>query len=176
MSSLVIPPPLEALRNRPFSFYPAIRNIEHNQWHYRKATWSDVVVVNARTGREIAIPRRFLGELASIEDPMVIVGLLRELEFREGVIWPYKRRVIEMPIAVGASVPPPAYEQRNSPAPVVGIRLESRNDSSMFRFIGGALVLGIVAAYVVINFYRAGIESSNRRPPHSTATLHTRER
>jgi len=157
MSSPVIPPPLEALRNRPFSFYPAILNIEHNKWQYRKATWSDVLVVNARTGQEIWIPRRFLGEISRIEDPVVIVGLLKELEYREGAVWPYQRRVIEMPIAVGASAPLPSPAQRAGLAPVVGIRLESNTESHIFRLVGGALVLGIVAAYVAVNFYRDSV-------------------
>src|ERR1700683_3288401 len=103
-----ISPPLEGLRNRPFSIYPAILDIEHNEWRYRKATWSEVLVVNARTGQEIWIPRRFLGEISRIEDPVVIVGLVKELEYREGAVWPYQRRVIEMPIAVGAPARPPA--------------------------------------------------------------------
>jgi len=154
MSSPVIPPPLEALRNRPFSFYPAILNIEHNKWQYRKATWSDVLVVNARTGREIWIPRRFLGEISRIEDPVVIVGLLKELEFKEGAVWPHRRRVIEMPIAVGASTRAPSPAQQTGPAPVVGIRLESNTESHFFRIAGGVLVLGIVAAYVAVSFYR----------------------
>ncbi len=170
MSSLVIPPPLEALRNRPFSFYPAILNIEHNQWQYRKATWSDVLVVNSRTGQEIWIPRRFLGEIASIEDPMVIVGLLRELEYREGAVWPYQRRVIEMPIAVGGPAPPPMPARREGLAPVVGIRLEPKKESNLFRIVGGALVAGIVAAYVVVNLLGG---AANRRPPRSATTSHT---
>jgi hypothetical protein len=157
MSSPVIPPPLEALRNRPFSFYPAILNIERNKWQYRKATWTDVLVVNARTGLEIWIPRRFLGEISSIEDPVVIVGLLKELEYREGAVWPYQRRVIEMPIAVGASAPPPSPAQRAGPAPVVGIRLESDTEWHLFRIVGGALVLGVVAAYFAVNFYRDSV-------------------
>lgn len=157
MSSPVIPPPLEALRNRPFSFYPAILNIEHNKWQYRKATWSDVLVVNARTGQEIWIPRRFLGEISRIEDPVVIVGLLRELEYKEGAVWPYQRRVIEMPIAVGALASPPVPAPRTGPAPVVGIRLESSPESHILRIVGGALVLGIVAAYVAVNFYRDSV-------------------
>jgi hypothetical protein len=157
MSSPVIPPPLEALRNQPFSFYPAILNIEHNKWHYRKATWSDVLVVNARTRQEIWIPRRFLGEISRIEDPVVIVGLLKELEYKEGAVWPYQRRVIEMPIAVGASARPPSPPPRTGPAPVVGIRLESNAESHLFRMVGGALVLGIVAAYVVVSFYRDSV-------------------
>jgi hypothetical protein len=157
MSSPVIPPPLEALRNRPFSFYPAVLNIEHNKWQYRKATWSDVLVVNARTGQEIWIPRRFLGEISRIEDPVVIVGLLKELEYKQGAIWPHRRRVIEMPIAVGAPALPLSPTQRAGPAPVVGIRLESNTESHFLRTVGGALVLGIVAAYVAVNFYRDSV-------------------
>ena len=157
MSSPVIPPPLAALRNQPFSFYPAILNIEHNKWQYRKATWSDVLVVNARAGLEISIPRRFLGEISRIEDPVVIVGLLRELEYKEGAVWPYQRRVIEMPVAVGEPARPPAPAEGTGLAPVVGIRLESNTESHILRIVGGALVLGIVAAYVVVNFYRDSV-------------------
>ena len=157
MYSPVVPPPLETLHNRPFSFYPAILNIEHNKWQYRKATWSDVLVVNARTGQEIWIPRRFLGEISSIEDPVVIVGLLRELEYKEGAVWPYQRRVIEIPIAVGSLTRPPAPAHQTGLAPVVGIRLESNAESHILRMVGGALVLGIVAAYVAVNFYRDSV-------------------
>ena len=151
-----IPPPLEALRHRPFSFYPAILDIEHNEWQYRKATWSEVLVVNARTGQEIWIPRRFLGETSRIEDPVVIVGLVRELEYRSGAVWPHQRRVIEMPMAVGAALPSSVRPLQREPAPVVGIRLESKTDSNIFRLVGGALVVGIVAAYFVVNLYRGG--------------------
>jgi hypothetical protein len=165
MSAPVIPPPLEALRNRPFSFYPAILNIEHNQWHYRKATWSEALVVNARTGQEIWIARHYLGEISSIEDPVVIVGLLKELEYKGGAVWPYQRRVIEMPLAVGESRP--AAGRRTGPAPVVGIRLEPRGDSHIFRFVGGALVAGIVAAYFVVNLCRESL-------PHTRATYHAK--
>src|ERR1017187_141454 len=157
MSSPVIPPPLEALRNRPFSFYPAILNIEHNKWQYRKATWSDVLVVNARTGQEIWIPRRFLGEISRIEDPVVIVGLLKELEYKEGAVRADHRRWIAMPIAVGASVRPPSPAQQPGPAPVVGIRLESNTDSHILRIVGGALVLGSVGAFVAVNVYRDSV-------------------
>lgn len=114
-------------------------------------------MVNARTGEEIWIPRRFLGEISRIEDPVVIVGLLKEVEYREGAVWPYQRRVIEMPMAVGGPLRPAASAQRTGPAPVVGIRLESGSESHIFRIIGGALVLGLVAAYVAVNFYRDSV-------------------
>src|SRR5206468_5529562 len=118
MSIPPIPPPLEHLGARPFSFYPAILNIEHNEWLYRKATWSEVLVYNVKTNEEIWIPRRFLGELSRIEDPVVIVGLVKELEYRSGAVWPHQRRVIEMPVAVGDR-PHVASSPRFEPAPVV---------------------------------------------------------
>ena len=104
MSIPPIPPPLDHLGVRSFSFYPAILNIEHNEWLFRKATWSEILVHNVKTNEELWIPRRFLGEISRIEDPVVIVGLVKELEFRMGAVWPYQRRVIEMPIAVGDTV------------------------------------------------------------------------
>src|SRR5258706_14292678 len=123
MSLPPIPSPLEHLGVRPFSFYPAILNIEHNEWLFRKATWSEILVYNMKSKEEIWIPRRFIGEISRIEDPVVIVGLVKELEYRGGAILPYQRRIIQMPMAVGdrshVSGPP-----RPEPAPVVGIRLE----------------------------------------------------
>ena len=98
---------------------PPILNIEHNEWLFRKATWSEILVVNCKTSNEIWIPRRFLGEVSRIEDPVLIVGLNRELEYKAGAVWPYQRRVIEMPVAVGgsaASNPAPAPERIAPPA------------------------------------------------------------
>ena len=85
---------------RPFSFYPAILNAGHNEWVYRSATWSDVLVRNTKTNEEVSVPRRYLGEISSVDAPVMIVGLLAELEYRAGVVWPAERRVIEMPRAV----------------------------------------------------------------------------
>ncbi len=79
MSIPPIPPPLEHLGARPFSFYPSILNIEHNEWLFRKATWSEILVYNVKSGQEIWIPRRFMGEVSRIEDPVVIVPSLRRL-------------------------------------------------------------------------------------------------
>ena len=47
--------------NRPFSFYPAIERIEHNEWIFRKATWSEILVVNTKTGLELWIPASVCG-------------------------------------------------------------------------------------------------------------------
>jgi hypothetical protein len=163
MSLPLIPPPLDALRHRPFSFYPAILNIQHNEWQFRKSTWSEVLVVNTRTSQEIWIPRRFLGEVSAIEDPVVIVGLVQELEYKSGAVWPYQRRVIQMPVAVGAPRGPRPAAPRSGPAPVIGIRVESRSDSQIFRLVGGALLVGIVAAYFAVNFCRPVKDQDYRR-------------
>lgn len=155
MSLPPIPPPLEHLGNRPFSFYPPIVSIEQNEWLFRRATWSEILVVNSRTGLEIWIPRRFLGEISRIEDPVLIVGLVKELEYKGGAIWPYQRRVIQMPIAVG-DVPRTPAGQNPEPAPVVGIRLESGTDSRMGRLVFGSVIVAIVACLIVVTVYRQG--------------------
>jgi hypothetical protein len=125
MASPPIPPSLDHLAARPFSFYPPIVGMEHNEWLFRKATWSEIQVVNCRSGDEIWISRRFIGEVSRIDDPVLIVGLNRELELKSGMVVPFQRRIIEMPAAVNAPVPAGgAAEERNAPAPVVGIRLE----------------------------------------------------
>ena len=68
------PPPLEQLGPRPFSFYPAIGNIAHNEWLYQRATWSEVLIRNTKTAEEIWVPRRLLGEISRIDEPVMIVG------------------------------------------------------------------------------------------------------
>jgi hypothetical protein len=155
MASPPIPPSLEHLMTRPFSFYPPIIGVEHNEWLFRKTTWSEILVVNCKSGSEIWIPRRFMGEVSRIEDPVLIVGLTRELEYKAGAVWPYQRRVIEMPVAVGGSPPPAPESERIVPAPVVGIRLES-NDRGILKLIGVALVLAVVGMIVAANWNRIG--------------------
>src|SRR5689334_7518904 len=121
-----IPPSMDHLATRPFSFYPPIIGVEHNEWLFRKATWSEILVVNCRSSAEIWIPRRFVGEVSRVEDPVLIVGLTRELEFKGGAVWPYQKRILQMPIAVNApqATRSDAAERPAAPAPIVGIRLE----------------------------------------------------
>jgi hypothetical protein len=157
VASPPIPPSLEHLVTRPFSFYPAIIGVEHNEWLFRKATWSEILVVNCKSGSEIWIPRRFIGEVCRIDDPVLIVGLNRELEFKAGAVWPYQRRILQMPVAVGA--PPTSSSadapERSSPAPVVGIRLEP-SDKRVFKLIGIALAVAIGLYVVAVNLNRVG--------------------
>jgi hypothetical protein len=151
-----IPPPLESLGSRPFSFYPAIVNIEHNEWLYRKATWSEVLVTNGKTGEDLWIPRRFLGEISRIDDPVVIVGLSKELEYRGGAVWPYQRRVIQMPMAVNDAPRSAAIQPKSEPAPVIGIRVES-TESRLGRLVAIALACGTVACILVVALSREGV-------------------
>jgi hypothetical protein len=155
MASPPIPPSLDHLVTRPFSFYPPIVNVEHNEWLFRKATWSEIQVVNCRSGAEIWISRRFVGEVARVEDPVLIVGLNRELELKSGMIVPFQRRVIEMPIAVGAPAPAAGSVERTEPAPVVGIRLEP-SDRRFVKLILIAVATLVVLYLVAINFTRVG--------------------
>ncbi len=147
-----LPTPLDQLGSRPFSFYPPILGFERNQWIFRRATWSEVLVTHAHTGTQISIPRRFLGEVSRVEEPVVIVGLLKELEYREGAVWPHRRQVLQMPIAVGAGE---TYVPRPSgPAPVIGISLHNETHTRRLRMLIGAVVAGIVAALAIAGSLR----------------------
>ena len=155
-------PPIESLGARPFSFYPAILNIEHNEWLFRKATWSEILVHNMKSKEEIWIPRRFIGELSRTDEPVVIVGLVKELEYKGGVILPYQRRIIEMPVAVNDRRPAPGVP-RPEPAPIVGIRLEAGAEARIGRLILGALLIGVLGTVglVMVNRERTPIPRTN---------------
>jgi hypothetical protein len=152
MSIAPLPTPLQHLGGRRFSFYPPIRNLEPNEWLYRRATWSECVVMNARSGEEVWIPRIFLGEVSRIDEPMMIVGLNRELEWQSGAIVPRQRRVIELPVAVndGRSAAPRSAHL----APVINIRLEPKPEVRAWKWIGVAAVLGAVAFTIVADVAR----------------------
>ena len=148
---------MENLGPRPFSFFPPIIGLEHNEFLFRRATWSEVLVVHCKTGEEIWIPKRFLGETSKVEDPIVIVGLTRELEFKGGAIWPYQRRVIEMPLAVGGSpmsgmTEPEPQVHAPGPPPPAPPSAESR----IFRLIGGVLAVGILVYLGSVSLLRLG--------------------
>jgi hypothetical protein len=146
-----LPSPLDTLGGRSFSFFPPILNVAHNQWIYRESTWSEFCVVNAATGAEVWIPRMFLGEISRVGDPLAIVGLRKELEWKGGIVSAMRRTVIEMPLAVN-DVPRPA--RAASLAPVVPIRLESPAASRRGRKIGVALMLGAVCLTFVADIAR----------------------
>ncbi len=153
MSIAPLPTPLQHLGGRRFSFYPPIRNLEPNEWLYRRATWSECVVANTRSGEEIWVPRIFLGEVSRIDEPVMIVGLNRQLEWRSGKVIPLERRVIEFPVAVNDAVnDTPA--RSGPPAPVINIRLEPKSETRAWKWIGVAAVLGAVAFTIVADVSR----------------------
>ncbi|HVW86482.1 MAG TPA: hypothetical protein VHB50_17470 [Bryobacteraceae bacterium] len=150
-----LPTPLQQLGGRRFSFYPPIRNVEHNEWIYRRSTWSEVVVVNTRSSEEACVPRAFLGEISFADAPFVVVRLRRELEFREGMVGPYRSRVIELPVAVNQTVV--GIPHPDHPAPVISIRLEPRREARASRLIGVGVVLGAMACLIVADIARSWI-------------------
>jgi hypothetical protein len=163
MAIAPLPTTLEKMGNRPFSFYPPILGVERNEWLFRQATWPEMLVVNAHSGCEVWIPRRFIGEVSRVEEPLLIVGLLKELEYRDGAVWPHRRRVIEMPVAVGAEHLEMRRE-RSGPAPVIQISLESVDDARKTRTFVGAIVIGVIAVLVI-----AGVVGESQMRPRRAA-------
>jgi hypothetical protein len=154
MASPPIPPQLDHLITRPFSFYPPIIGIEHNEWLYRKASWSEILVVNCKSADEIWISRRYIGEVSRVDDPVLIVGLTRELEYKSGMVVPFQRRVIEMPVAVGGNRATASAVERPEPGLIVGIRMASAQDKRIFKLIGAAVTVAILLYIVAVSMSR----------------------
>jgi hypothetical protein len=153
MASPPIPPQLDHLITRPFSFYPPIIGIEHNEWLYRKASWSEILVVNHKSGAEVWLSRRYIGEVSRVDDPVLIVGLNRELEYKGGMVVPFQRRVIEMPLAVGGN-PVARASERPAPGLIVGIRMASAQDKRIFKLIAGAVMVAILLYVLAVTLSR----------------------
>jgi len=145
---------LDELAGKVFSFYPPIRNIEHNEWEFRRAEWSEMLVVNTKSGTEVWIPRRHIGEISSVDEPVVIVGLKRELEYKGGSVWPYGKRVIEMPGFVPPAPPPDAAKDAVvAPPPHVSAPLPA--ESRIGRLIAAVIITGAVLLLAVVAVFRA---------------------
>ena len=151
-----IPTPLDQLGPRPFSFYPPIIGIEHNEWRYLRSTWSEVQVLNSKTDSELWVPRRFLGAVSSLDEPTMIVGLSKELEYKAGTLVPHERRVIEMPRPAAASRLQVSGSEPDRQAAVVGIRLDDPAESRSGRLVLGAIAAGILACVAVVIAFRDG--------------------
>jgi hypothetical protein len=156
MSAPLVPSPLDYVGRRPFAFYPAIKNAQPNEWLLGAGSWSEVQVVNAQTGCELWVPRPCVGAVSETGGPLLIVGLTKDLECHEGVVEPCVKRVIEMPHFEAeqglAKVAADPARRSGRPAPVVGIRLPERSDSSMNKALAtlaiGALMVCLLAALV----------------------------
>jgi len=148
-----IVPTIDELGERRFSFYPAILNVEHNEWVVRELKWSEILVGNCKSGDEVWVPRRYIGEVASAEDPVVIVGLKKELEFKAGAIWPRERRMLKMPQNRARSYPQDPARHYESRPPSFMSRLAAGPEMKVGRLIGGVLVVGVAMILVALAFW-----------------------
>jgi len=153
MAESTSPVALEDLGDRLFSFYPPILNIEHNEWHLKKCEWSEVLVENARMGVELWVPRTWLGEVSKVEEPHVIVGLKREVEYKGGALVPYHRRVIGMP-RPHAALPVPIHEMPRMPTAADELRSSVGGESNMMKTLGIVLVAALVLVVAAVGLSR----------------------
>ncbi len=156
MSAPLVPSPLDYIGFRRFAFYPPIKNVQPNEWVLGAGSWSEVQIVNSQTGAGIWIPRQYIGAVSETYDPVLIVGLVKELEYRAGALEPRVKRVIQMPQNVEKR--PRLTEDPSSrpsgPAPVIGIRIENREDSPMNKALVtlgiGAIVVSLLGAFLSV--------------------------
>lgn len=156
MSAPLVPSPLDYIGRRRFAFHPPIKNVQPNEWVLGLGSWSEVQIVNSQTGAEIWIPRQYIGAVSETYDPVLVVGLVKELQYRAGALEPRVKRVIPMPQNVekrprlGGDDPsrPPG------PADVIGIRVEDREDSPMNKALialgVGAIVVSLLGAFLSV--------------------------
>ncbi len=149
-----MPSPLDYVGRRRFAFYPPIAHADPNEWLLGVGDRSEVQVVNAQTGREIWVSRRYIGAVSETNSQLLIVGLTKALDLREGAVEPRVKQIIEMPPATGTAKEA-AFEGphcRSTPAPVIEIRLESRAESTLNKAMLAtcicAIVLALLAALV----------------------------
>lgn len=152
-------PPLspveQELGGRSFAFYPPIRNVEYNEWRFLQATWSEILVANAKAGIEVWIPRRHFGAISSVDEPMPIVGLTKELEYRTGSVFPFRVKVLEMPSEVPGR-PDGEPAKSAGAAPVVRMGKSPQNEGSVVKLIGVMLVVALLAVFSTVVVYRGG--------------------
>ena len=157
MASSPVSPQLEHLGDRPFSFYPPIIGIDHNEWTYGEANWSEILVRNVKSGEELWIPRTYVGDVSKVEEPVMIVGLKRELEYRGGLLSPHSRRVLTMPGNPAVAMPraPGTEPQLESGLSVrAALRSSGGAEGRVGKLIGLALLVGLVVTFIGIAILR----------------------
>jgi hypothetical protein len=102
-------------------------------------------VVNTKSDLEIWIPRRLLGDVSSVEDPVMIVGLATELEYKAGRVWPHERRVLERPAAPRPATPAAPAASSISKVQAAGIRTAESAEARVGRFIAAVLLAVVLA-------------------------------
>lgn len=143
MSAPFVPSPLDYIGPRRFAFYPAIKNADPNEWILGTGSRSEVQVINAKTGREIWVPRQHIGAVSDAGNSLLTVGLRKPLDLRSGSLEPRVKRVIEMPHEsseyIHTRTPSP------HPAPVVAIRLDDSRKSTASKAIVGLAIGSLLA-------------------------------
>jgi hypothetical protein len=149
---------LERYAHRPFAFQPAIGNIEHNEWLFLKRTWSEILVRNTASGKDLWVPRTYLGELSGVEDETMVLSLNRELDYRGGTLSP--RGLGGPGSAPTASAPgrmnsrathsAPVPEMEPGTAPRMRASGETSTERKLQRFILLSLAGFIVVSAIVI--------------------------
>jgi len=143
---------LEQYAGRSFAFQPAVGNIERNEWTYLKHTWSEVLVRNTESGKEFWVPRSYLGELSGVDDPVMVVALSRELEYRGGALWPRTHGVVrasEAPVQF-APTEKPATGELEASALRYRPSGETRTERNVQRLVLWSLVIFIAVSAVVV--------------------------
>ena len=132
MSAPLVPSPLDYIGRNQFAFYPGIRHADPNVWLLGSSSWGEVQVINARTGRDLWVPRRYIGAVSESLDSLV-VGLTQQLHLRNDEVVPSTNcRIIQMPSnQMPSSQMPsasnvPVSRTTNGRADVIGIRLEPK--------------------------------------------------
>lgn len=143
-----------------FRFSPAIAGAARNEWRLHRVTGDEVVVVNAETSEEVAVPRRFLSNVAN-----GAVILTKSLECAAGRVRPLNREIIQMPAPSNA---PRVRFART--AEVVAIRETEYIPSQWKRILRALIAVGCLACIVAVYVFRdargSRIRRSSIRPAH----------
>jgi hypothetical protein len=143
VSAPLVPSPLDYIGPRRFAFYPPIGNADPNEWLLGTGSRSEVQVINAKTGREIWVPRQHIGAVSDAGSPLLTVGLRKPLDFRSGSLEPRVKRIIEMP--PGNSDDFSGRNPASHPAPVIAIRLDDSRKSTASKAIVGLAIGSLLA-------------------------------
>ncbi len=157
MASSPASPQFDRLGGRRFSFYPPIMGIEHNEWTFREENWSEILVRNAKSEEEVWIPRTYVGDVSKVDEPVMIVGLRRELEYKSGLLSPHSRRVLTMPGNPVLAAPRPPGEEPKAESGLsmrAALRSGGGTEGRMGKMIGIALLVGLVLTVIGIGVLR----------------------
>ena len=116
-----------------------------------------MLVENTKSHDEIWIPRRFFGALSKVDDPVIIVGLNKELEYRSGTIWPYERKVLDMPRPpkpIGAAPVEAAPAEPSGLGRIMGASQEGTESkiSKLIAVVFASVIIVTGLVYAVIKF------------------------